>query len=481
MPKSMPRLRTSAAAAPMPASVRRSTPLHRPNAGRMAMTHMPQISRRSFITSVAALGGGMALGFHLPGGAEAATGPAEVNAWVVIQPDDTVIIRVARSEMGQGITTSLPMLVAEELQCDWSKVRAEFPSPDENLRRKRVWGEMSTGGSRSVRTSHEFLRKAGAAAREMLVAAAAAQWNVPAAECQAVNSVITHKPSGRILRYGEVAEAAAKQPPPAEPKLKDPKDWTLLGTPQKRLDTLEKVTGKPLYGIDVRVPNMVYAAIVQCPVFGGAPKSYDESKLRGLKGVRQVVRLPNAVAVVADSWWQAKQAVDALPVTWDEGQNGKVSSADIAELLRGSLAAAEAAVVRKNGDVEAALANAAKRLEADYGAPFLSHATMEPQNCTAHVTPDKVEIWVSTQSGEAALASAAAAAEVPPEKVVVHKTMLGGGFGRRGAVQDYVHQAVLVAKAAGQPVKLLWTREEDIRHDFYRPAAMAKFTAGLDV
>jgi len=363
---------------------------------------MPQISRRSFIASVTALGGGMALGFHLPAGigrAEAETGPAEVNAWVVIQPDDTVIIRVARSEMGQGITTSLPMLVAEELQCDWSKVRAEFPSPDENLRRKRAWGEMSTGGSRSVRTSQEFLRKAGAAAREMLVAAAAAQWNVPAAECQAVNSVITHKPSGRILRYGEVVEAAAKQPPPAEPKLKDPKDWTLLGTPQKRLDTLDKVTGKPLYGIDVRVPNMVYAAIVQCPVFGGAPKSYDDSKLRGLKGVRQVVRLPNAVAVVADSWWQAKQAVDALPVTWDEGQNGKVSTADIAELLRGGLAAPEAAVVRKNGDVDAALANAAKRLEADYGAPFLSHATMEPQNCTAHVSSDKVEIWVASQSG----------------------------------------------------------------------------------
>jgi len=251
------------------------------------MTHVPQISRRSFITSVTALGGGMALGFHLPAGigrTEAATGPAEVNAWVVIQPDDTVIIRVARSEMGQGITTSLPMLVAEELQCDWRKVRAEFPSPDENLRRKRAWGEMSTGGSRSVRTSQEFLRKAGAAAREMLITAAAAQWNVPVAECQAANGVITHKPSGRTLRYGAVAEAAAKLPPPAEPKLKDPKDWTLLGTPQKRLDTLEKVTGKPLYGIDVRVPNMVYAAIVQCPVFGGAPKSYDESKTRRAQG-----------------------------------------------------------------------------------------------------------------------------------------------------------------------------------------------------
>jgi len=314
----------------------------------------------------------------------------------------------------------------------------------------------------------------------MLVAAAAQRWNVPAAECQAAKSVITHKPSGRILRFGEVAEAAAKLPLPAEPKLKDPKHWTLVGTPQKRLDTMDKVTGKPIFGIDVRVPNMLYAAIVQCPVFGGAPKSYDEAKIRGLKGVRQVVSLPNAVAVVADSWWQAKQAVDALSVTWDEGQNGKVSSANIADLLRGGLAAPEAAVVRREGDVEAALAKAVKRVEAEYAAPYLAHATMEPQNCTAHVTPDKVEVWVPTQSGEGALAAAAAAAEMAPEKVVLHKTMLGGGFGRRGAVQDYVHQAVLIAKAVGQPVKLLWTREEDIRHDFYRPAAMVKFTAGLD-
>jgi len=331
-----------------------------------------------------------------------------------------------------------------------------------------------------VRGSQEYLRKAGAAAREMLVAAAAQRWNVPAAECQAAKSVITHKPSGRILRFGEVAEAAAKLPLPAEPKLKDPKHWTLVGTPQKRLDTMDKVTGKPIFGIDVRVPNMLYAAIVQCPVFGGAPKSYDEAKIRGLKGVRQVVSLPNAVAVVADSWWQAKQAVDALSVTWDEGQNGKVSSANIADLLRGGLAAPEAAVVRREGDVEAALAKAVKRVEAEYAAPYLAHATMEPQNCTAHVTPDKVEVWVPTQSGEGALAAAAAAAEMAPEKVVLHKTMLGGGFGRRGAVQDYVHQAVLIAKAVGQPVKLLWTREEDIRHDFYRPAAMVKFTAGLD-
>jgi isoquinoline 1-oxidoreductase subunit beta len=449
----------------------------------MVMTKMPQISRRSFIASVAAVAGGMALGFRVPeaaSAAEAATNPAEINAWVVIQPDDTVIIRVARSEMGQGITTALPMLVAEELECDWSKVRAEFPSAEDNLRRKRAWGEMSTGGSRSVRTSHEYLRQAGAIAREMLIAAAAAQWDVPAAECQAVKSVVTHKPSGRTLRYGELAAAAAKLPPPAPPELKDPKKWTLLGTSQKRLDTADKVTGKPIFGIDVRVPDMLYAAIVQSPVFGGTVKSYDETKIRSLKGVRHVVPLPGAVAVVADSWWRAKQAVDALPVTWDDGQNGKVSSASIAQSLRGGLAAPEAAVVRAYGDVDAGLAKAATRVEAEYAVPFLSHATMEPQNCTAHVTAERVEIWAPTQSGEAALAAAAAAAEMAPEKVVVHKMMLGGGFGRRGAVQDYVKQAVLIAKAAGQPVKLLWTREEDIRHDFYRPTAMVKFTAGLD-
>jgi isoquinoline 1-oxidoreductase subunit beta len=447
------------------------------------MTHMPQISRRFFITSSAAAGGGLALGFHLPAGigpAEAAVNPAEVNAWIVIQPDDTVIIRVARSEMGQGITTALPMLVAEELQCDWSKVRAEFPSPEDNLKRNRAWGEMSTGGSRSVRNSHEYLRKAGASAREMLIAAAAQRWNVPAAECHAAKSVITHDPSGRTIGFGQVAEVAAKLPPPADVKLKDPKNWTLLGTPQKRLDTVDKVTGKPIYGIDVRVPNMLYAAIVQSPVFGGTLKSYEEAKVRGMKGVRQIVALPNAVAVVADSWWQAKTALDSLPATWDEGQNGQVSSAAIAEFLRSGLVTPEAAVVRKDGDVDAALPKAAKRIEAEYAAPFLSHATMEPQNCTAHVTADKVEVWVPTQNGEAALAAAAAAAEVAPEKVVVHKMMLGGGFGRRGAVQDYVRQAVLVAKAVGQPVKLLWTREEDMRHDFYRPVAMAKFVAGLD-
>lgn len=445
------------------------------------MTDMPEVTRRSFIASVAAIGGGLALGFHLPeAGAAEAPGPAEINAWVVIQPDDAVVVRIAKSEMGQGITTALPMLVAEELQCDWDKVRWEFAAPEENARRNHAWGPMLTGGSRSVRGSQEFLRAAGATAREMLIAAAARRWNVPASACRAAKSIITHNPSGRRLRFGEVATAAAKVAPPAEVKLKVPKDWTLLGTSRKRLDALDKSTGKPLYGIDVRVPDMLYAAIVQCPVFGGRFKSCDEGKVRGLNGVRRVVSLPDAVAVVADSWWQAKKAADMLAVTWDDKGNGELSSQTIAETLKGGLSTPDAAILRKEGDVDAALATATKRIEAEYAAPFLAHATMEPMNCTAQVSPNKVEIWVPTQNGDAALATAAAAAGMPPEKVVVHQTMLGGGFGRRGSAQDYVRQAVLIAKAVGRPVKLLWTREEDTRHDFYRPVAMAKFTAGLD-
>ena len=402
------------------------------------------------------------------------------NAWVVIQPDDSVIIRVARSEMGQGSFTALPMMVAEELECDWSKVRAEFAPPHENLRRNRVWGDMSTGGSRAIRGSQDYLRKAGATAREMLIAAAAARWNVPASECKAANSVITHGASGRTLTFGAVAEAAAKIEPPAKVALKDPKDWKIAGKPTRRLDVPDKVAGKTIYGIDVQVPNMLHAAIMQSPVFKGTPKTIDGEKIRRMPGVRHVVKLDNAVAVVADKWWQAKKALDALPVVWNEGDNGKVSSASIAEFVRGGLSVSEAGIGRSNGDVAAALSGAARRIEADYAVPFVSHATMEPQNCTAHVTADKVEIWVGTQGAEGSLAAAASAAGLAPSKVVVHKTMVGGGFGRRGAGQDYVTQAVEIAKTVGQPVKLIWSREEDMRQDWYRPIAMARFTAALD-
>ncbi len=447
------------------------------------MTTTAAIDRRAFLVSAAAAGGGLALGFEIPFGlaaAHAQAAPGEVNAWLLIQPDDSVIVRVAKSEMGQGSFTALPMLVAEELECDWSKVKAEFPRPDENLRRKRPWGDMSTGGSRAVRSSQEMLRKAGATAREMLIAAAAAQWRVPAAECRAHKSVITHAPSGRTLRFGEVAAVAATLAPPKEITLKDPKTWTIAGQPTRRLEIADKVLGKPIYGIDVRLPDMLYAALAQCPVFKGTLASVDDGKLAGMKGIRKVVQMKEAVAVVADTWWQAKKGLDALQISWDDGGNGKVSSDSIREFLRGGLVAAGAGVGRSDGDVVTGLAQSVKRIEAEYEAPFLAHATMEPQNCTAHVTGDRAEIWVSTQNGEGALAAAAQALGMPPSNVTVHKTMVGGGFGRRGGVQDFVPHAVLIAKEVGRPVQTVWSREEDMRHDFYRPAAMAKMTAGLD-
>jgi isoquinoline 1-oxidoreductase subunit beta len=443
---------------------------------------MPPVSRRSFVRSVAAVGGGLALGFSVPFGERGtrAGNPREITAWVVIEPDDTVIVRIARSEMGQGSFTALPMLVAEELECEWSKVRAEFAPPEQNLRRNRIWGDMATGGSRAIRGSQEYLRKAGATAREMLIAAAAARWNVAAGECTAANSLITHAPSGRQMRFGAVAAEAAKIVPPTKVTLKDPKDWKLIGTPRNRLEIADKVTGKPIFAADVRVPNMLHATIIQSPVFQGTLKAVDETGARAIKGVRQVIKLSDAVAVVADSWWQAKKAADALKVSWNEGQGSRVSSDSVKALLREGLSATDAVVGRKDGDVEAGLGAAVKRVEAEYYAPFLNHATLEPQNCTAHVTDEKVEIWVPTQNGEASLLAAAEAAQMPPETVVVHKMMCGGAFGRRGVPQDFVRQAVAIAKQSGRPVKLLWTREQDMQHDYYRPVAMAKLTAGLD-
>jgi isoquinoline 1-oxidoreductase subunit beta len=443
------------------------------------MKEVPRLNRRSFLASVGMVGSALALGFDVPFGHATETAQ-EITAWIVIQPDDTVIVRIAKSEMGQGSFTALSMLLAEELECDWSKVKADFAPPHENLARNRVWGDMSTGGSRAIRSSHEHLRRAGATARHMLIAAAAAQWGVAAAECRAENSVITHGASGRSTTFGKVAAAAAVVAPPTNVELKDPKDWKLLGNPTKRLEISDKVQGKTVYGIDVRLPNMLHAALIQAPVFRGTLKSVDELAVSGMKGIRKVIKLKDAVAVVADSWWQAKKAVESLAVTWDDGGNGEVSSASINDFLHSGLAASEAGVGRKYGNVAEGLANAARRVEAEYAAPFLSHATMEPQNCTAHVVGDRVEIWVPTQNGEAALTAAARAAGVPPRNVVVHKTMLGGGFGRRGGVQDFIPHAVLIAKEMGYPVKTVWSREEDMRHDFYRPVAMTRMVAGLD-
>jgi isoquinoline 1-oxidoreductase subunit beta len=451
----------------------------------IAMPSGELVSRRSFLLGVSALGGGLALSLAVPvdpvrAAQEAsAEGVAEITAWIVICPDDAVVIRVARAEMGQGAHTGLAMLVAEELECDWAKVTTEFVSPQDNMRRDRVWGDMSTGASRSVASSQLYLRQAGAAARHMLIAAAAARLGVPPAECVAAASVITHPPSGRKLSFGAVAAEAANVPPPDEVTLKDPREWKLAGKPRRRLDVPAKVTGQPIYAIDVRLPGMLYAAVVHCPVFGGVPKAVNENAIADMKGVRRIVRLPNAVAVIADSWWRAKCAVEALPVEWDPRGNGGISTAGIADLVRAGLSAEKSQVGCANGDVTAAMQGAVKQVEADYQVPFLAHATMEPQTCTAHVADGGVEVWVPTQEPVTAMATAASAAGVPNERVVVHGTFLGGGFGRRAAIQEFVRQAVMIAKEVDVPVKLLWSREEDIRHDYYRPFGMARLVAGL--
>ena len=444
-----------------------------------------KIGRRSFVIGSAAAGAGLALGLKIPFGAgvvRAQDGSPEINAWIVVRPDDTVVIRIARSEMGQGTLTGLAQMAAEELECDWSKVTTEYPTPGQSVARKRVWGNFSTGGSRGIRESNEYVRKGGASARVMLVQAAADGWKVPASECSAANSVITHKPTGRTTTYGKVAEAAAKLTPPADVPLKDPKEWKIIGKSVKRLDTIDKVTGAQVYGADLKLPGMLNATIKECPVFGGKVKSFEADKIKSMPGVRHVVKVgETAVAVVADTWWQAKTALDALPIAWDEGPNAKVSSASIAEMLKSGLDADQAFVRTQVGDVKAAIAGAAKKVEAVYAYPFLNHAPMEPMNATAKYTADKCEVWVPTQNGEAAFAATLAASGLPADKCEVYKINLGGGFGRRGAFHDYVTQAVLIAKQVpGTPVKLLWTREEDMVQGRYHPVMQAKLTGGLD-
>ncbi len=452
------------------------------------MTHMPQVNRRSFVVGAAAsAGGGLAIGLDIPfGGTKAALAQGatpEINAWVVIKPDDTVVVRIVRSEMGQGTITGLAQLVAEELECDWSKVTYEYPTPGESVKRKQVWGSFSTGGSRGIRTSHEYVRKGGAAARMMLVQAAADQWKVPVAECKAENSVITHTSSGRKLRFGEVAEAASKLTPPADVPLKDAKTWKIAGKPVKRLDTVDKVTGKQVYSADLKLPGMLNATIMECPVFGGKVKSFDAAKVKGMKGVRHVLQVGDtAVAVVADTWWQAKTALDALPIVWDEGANATVSSASIAKMLEEGLNADQAFVGNEAGDAKKALAGAAKKVEAVYAYPFQNHATMEPMNCTARYTPDKCEVWAPTQDGQGTFATVLSASGLPADKCEVYKINLGGGYGRRsGLHQDWARQAVLIAKQVpGVPIKLLWSREEDMRQGRYHPVMQCKLTGGFD-
>jgi isoquinoline 1-oxidoreductase beta subunit len=451
-------------------------------------TTTTNLSRRKFIVGSAAAGGGLALGIPFPFGvgdaaAQGASG-TEINAWVVVRPDDTCVVRIARSEMGQGTLTGLAQLVAEELECDWKKIATEHVFPGQNLAHKRIWGEMATGGSRGIRTSQDYVRRGGAAARMMLMQAAADQWKVPAAELTVSDGVITHAASGRKVAYGKVAEAAARltPPDPKSIKLKDPKDWKVAGKPMKRLDTADKLNGSKVYAIDVKLPGMLLAAVKRCPVHGGKLTSYDEAKVSAMPGVKRVLKVhDDAVAVVADTWWRAKTALDALPIAWDEGGGGSQSSATIAERLKEGLTAGDAFADTNIGDAPKAIAGAAKKIEAVYSTPFLAHATMEPMNCTALINGGKVEVWTATQSAEGSLAAACEEAGVPLANGEVHKLDLGGGFGRRGGTQDYTRQAVAIAKQfPGTPVKLIWTREEDQAHDFYRPISQCKMSAGLD-
>ena len=455
----------------------------------MSATASSTVSRRRFLgASAATTAGALVVGFHIPdsplvgqAAAQGSSAQGEINAWVLIKPDDTVVVRIARSEMGQGTLTGLAQLVAEELECDWAKVTTEYPTPGQNLARNRVWQNFSTGGSRGVRESHDYVRKGGAAARLMLMQAAASGWSVPVAECTVSNGVISHAKSGRTVRYGQVAEAASKLSPPTDITLKDPKTWKVAGKPVKRLDTAHKVDGSQVYGMDLTLPGLLNAAIKDCPVFGGKVKSFNAAAVSGKPGVKKVVKVGDtAVAVVADTWWHAKTALDALPIEWDEGPNTGVSSATIAATLKAGLTADDAVAGAKVGDAKAALAGAARTIEAVYSYPYQNHACMEVMNATARWTPERCEVWCPTQNGESAFAATVEASGLPNTKCDVHKIHLGGGFGRRG-MTDYVRQAVAIAKEMpGTPVKLIWSREEDMQHGRYHPVTQCRLVAGLD-
>src|SRR5437899_2192737 len=372
----------------------------------------------------------------------------------------------------------MPMLLAEELEVAPEQVRLEHAPPDDTRYANPFFGEQMTGASSSVRAFDEPLRRAGATARVMLVAAAAASWDVDPTSCRAQTGVVTHTPTGRTLTYGVLAATAAALPVPDKVPLKDPKDFTLIGTPTKRLDTPSKVNGTAQYGIDVRLPGMLIATVAASPVLGGTVAGIDEQKAKAVPGVRQIVRLDDAVAVVADHMWAAKQGLAALAIRWDDGPNAKVSTADIVQgLARASQTAGVTA--RRDGDLTSALVGAAKKVEAVYESPFLAHVTMEPMNCTVHVRKDGCEVWTGSQVLSRARATAAEVTGFPLEKVVVHNHFLGVGFGRRLEV-DYVTQAVRIAKQVDAPVKVVWTREEDVQHDVYRPYYYDRVAAGLD-
>jgi isoquinoline 1-oxidoreductase beta subunit len=447
------------------------------------------LSRRSFITTTLTAAGGFALGIGIgdsaeaatlsvhPWGDEAARYPGEINAWVVINPDDSVIIRYGRAEMGQGSFTALPQILTEELECDWAFVKPEYASANRNHRDNKVYGSLSTGGSRAVRETGEMVQQAGASARERLIAAAAKRWNVPAQDCVAAMSKVTHKPTGRTLRFGELAAEAAAIKLDKEPAIKTPAQFKFIGQRIARLDVPLKINGTAMYGIDLAVPDMVQAAIIACPVFGGTVKSVDERAIAGRRGILQVVKLKDAVAVVADRYFRAQAALDKLAIEWEVGAAGATDSAQFRKAYIDALDQ-KGADARHDGNVDAAMPTAAKVIEATYDVPIIAHAPMEPLNAIAHVQADRVDVWVGTQNADAALTFAAQVSGVKPENVFIHNTFSGGGFGRR-LRPDEVAQAVAVAKAIGKPVKLIWSREEEIRQGRYRTQAAIRFKAGF--
>lgn len=444
------------------------------------MTIQQRLSRRGFLAGTSAVAGAFTFGFSFPPARAQGAAVPEVNAWVVIQPDEAVIIRIARAEMGQGSLTGLAQLVAEELDCDWDKVRFELVKPGENRKRQRVWRDMATGGSRAIRGSHDYVRLGGATARAMLVQAAADGWGVKPAEVTVARGLVSHAASGRSTTYGALAAAAMKVAAPADVKLKDPKDWTIAGQPVKRLDTRDKLDGSLVYGIDFKLPGMLVAVPKACPVHGGKLVSFNADAVRAMPGVRHVLRVDDeTVAVVADNFWRAKTALDELPIVWDEGPGAKVSSETIAALLREGLTAETPFVGNRAGDARATLAKAAKVVEADYSFPYQNHAPMEVLAATVRWTTERCEAWAPTQVAEAALDAVAAAAGLGTEACEVHVMRIGGSFGRRLAT-DYLTMAVRIARQVpGTPVKMMWTREEDMAQGRFHPVTHCRLRASL--
>ena len=466
----------------------------------MAMRLIPEtapstgVSRRAFLKASALIGGGLLLDFHLPNARAAVSGGAgeALNAFITVMPDGIVTIRAKNPEIGQGVKTMLPMLIADEFDVDWKNVRIE-----QALANGVKYGPQFAGGSTATPINWDPLRRVGAAAREMMVRAAAATWGVPVSELKTESGSVLHVPTGRKLTYGQLAAAAAKiaPPDPKTVKLKDPKDFKIIGKPTPGVDSPLVVTGKPLFGIDVTVPGMKYAIYAKCPAFGGTVVKANVDALKTLPGVRDAFvlrgnasvagstgpldRLVDGVAIVADSWWLAEQAREKLEVQWDEGSVTRDNDARFAEEAARLARQAPAAYIVKNGNVDSALAGAARVVEADYAYPFLAHATLEPQNCTAAYSGGKLELWAPTQNPESNRKVVAATLGIAPQDITVHMTRCGGGFGRRGA-SDYAVEAAAISKQAGVPVKLLWNRADDMRHDFYRPAGFHHFRAGLD-